>query len=224
MQINVVNLNKIDYGAALEIQLKLLEARQKGTVDDTLLMLEHPPTLTLGMRGRKSNILVPEAYLKESNIDIYDVNRGGDVTYHGDGQVVGYPIFDLTNYNRDIKKFIWNIEEVFIRLIDKEYNITAKREDMKYTGVWIGDNKITAIGMAVKHWVTMHGFAFNVNTNLEHFKLINPCGLTEKGVTSLQQLTGVRQDFAKLNQMVIESFCEVFEVTSRTVDLKELGI
>ncbi|HZK69995.1 MAG TPA: lipoyl(octanoyl) transferase LipB [Clostridia bacterium] len=224
MNINVINLKKLDYGIVLNIQEKLLAARQKDEIEDTLLLVEHPSTLTLGVRGKFSNILVTSAVLKNKNIDIYEVNRGGDVTYHGPGQIVGYPIINLSNYGRDIKKFIWNIEEVFIRLLQKEFDIIAQREDKKYTGVWIGDKKITAIGIAVKHWVTMHGFAFNVNTNLEHFNLINPCGLIDKGVTSLQELTGAKQDFNLLNQLVIDYFCEVFELQKKIKDIKDLGI
>jgi len=224
MNINLINLKKLDYGIVLNIQEKLLAARQKDEIEDTLLLVEHPSTLTLGVRGKFSNILVTSAVLKNKNIDIYEINRGGDVTYHGPGQIVGYPIINLSNYGRDIKKFIWNIEEVFIRLLQKEFDIIAQREDKKYTGVWIGDKKITAIGIAVKHWVTMHGFAFNVNTNLEHFNLINPCGLIDKGVTSLQELTGIYQDFNLLNQLVTDYFCEVFELQKKIIDIKDLGI
>lgn len=224
MNINVINLKKLDYGIVLNIQEKLLAARQKDEIEDTLLLVEHPSTLTLGVRGKFSNILVTSAVLKNKNIDIYEVNRGGDVTYHGPGQIVGYPIINLSNYGRDIKRFIWNIEEVFIRLLQKEFDIIAQREDKKYTGVWIGDRKITAIGIAVKHWVTMHGFAFNVNTDLEHFNLINPCGLIDKGVTSLQELTGIYQDFNLLNQLVTDYFCEVFELQKKIIDIKDLGI
>jgi len=224
MNINVINLKKLDYGIVLNIQEKLLAARQKDEIEDTLLLVEHPSTLTLGVRGKFSNILVTSAVLKNKNIDIYEVNRGGDVTYHGPGQIVGYPIINLSNYGHDIKRFIWNIEEVFIRLLQKEFDIIAQREDKKYTGVWIGDRKITAIGIAVKHWVTMHGFAFNVNTDLEHFNLINPCGLIDKGVTSLQELTGIYQDFNLLNQLVTDYFCEVFELQKKIKDIKDLGI
>src|SRR5665647_2722287 len=133
MNINVINLKKLDYGIVLNIQEKLLAARQKDEIEDTLLLVEHPSTLTLGVRGKFSNILVTSAVLKNKNIDIYEVNRGGDVTYHGPGQIVGYPIINLSNYGHDIKRFIWNIEEVFIRLLQKEFDIIAQREDKKYT-------------------------------------------------------------------------------------------
>ena len=224
MNINVINLGKVDYAVALTIQETLQAARQSGEIEDTLLLLEHPPTLTLGTRGQYSNILVPTELLEKNNIKIYEVNRGGDVTYHGDGQIVGYPIVNLTNFDRDIKSFIWNIEEIFIRLLKNEFGITAEREDKKFTGVWIADKKIAAIGMSVKHWVTMHGFAFNVNTNLDHFKLINPCGLIGKGVTSLEELTGEKQDFEKLNILVTNYFCEVFNLDSKIINLKDLGL
>jgi lipoyl(octanoyl) transferase len=204
--------------------MKLLKARQNGEIEDTLIMVEHPPTLTLGVRGQYSNILVPSELLKEKKIDIYEVKRGGDVTYHGDGQIVGYPIINLSEYGCGVKEFVWKIEEVFIQLLKSEFEISAHREEKKYTGVWVDDKKITAIGIAVKRWVTMHGFAFNVNTDLDNFKFINPCGLTEKGVTSLQELTGVEQDFARMNQVVIDYFCEVFGYDKKIIDLKELGI
>ncbi len=224
MRLNVINLGKLYYGKTLEIQLRLLAARQTGEIEDTLIMVEHPPTLTLGVRGQYSNILVPTELLQEKKIDIYEVKRGGDVTYHGDGQVVGYPIINLSDYGCGVKDFVWKIEEVFIQLLKEEFGIVAHREDKKYTGVWVADKKITAIGIAVKRWVTMHGFAFNVNTNLDNFKLINPCGLTEKGVTSLQELMGAEQDFVQTNQMSIDYFCEVFGFEKKIIELEDLGI
>ena len=123
---------------------------------------------------------------------------------------------DLRNYGRDIKDFVWKIEEIFIRLLDKEFNIKATREENKYTGVWIGNKKITAIGIAVKKWVTMHGFAFNVNTNLDHFNWIVPCGLSDRGVTSLEEILGEQQDLSKLNNLVAEYFCQVFGLEPET--------
>ena len=222
MKWNIVSLGRVDYMEALDLQEKLLAKRQQGEIDNTLLLLEHPAVLTLGKRGLYSNIIVPKEELAANRISIYEVARGGDVTYHGPGQIVGYPIIDLKDLNKGVKDFVWTIEEVFIRLLKKEYGITAHREEKKYTGVWVGDEKITAIGIAVKHWVTMHGFAFNVNTELEHYKWINPCGISDKGVTSLEKLLGFPQDFAKLNEMVIEYFCEIFDFEPVTMEGRNL--
>lgn len=210
MKLNVCRLGRIDYGEALALQEKLLDLRQRGLIADTLLLLEHPSVLTLGVRGDEANILLPQEELKAQGVSIYRVGRGGDVTYHGPGQIVGYPIIDLTGQGRDIKRFVWNVEEVFIRLLHERFGIRADREEKKYTGVWVGDAKITAIGIAVKRWVTMHGFAFNVNTNLGHFQWINPCGLTDRGVTSLQRLIGRELDFDEMNGLVTEYFASVF--------------
>ena len=200
----------MDYGKALLIQEDILKKRQQGIVCDTLLLVEHPPVLTLGRRGREENILLPRDVLAQKGISLYEVGWGGDITYHGPGQVVGYPIMDLKDRGRDIKKFVWDIEKVFIRLLKKEYQIDAHCEEKTYTGVWVGKEKITAIGIAVKKWVTMHGFAFNVSTNLDHFKWITPCGLTDRNVTSLEKLTGREMDFDLLNRQVRDYFVEVF--------------
>jgi len=222
MKLNVVNLGKMDYQKALNIQEQLLSLRQEGKIDDTLLLVEHPAVITIGRRGSYSNIVVPESFLKENGIEVYEVSRGGDVTYHGPGQIVGYPVMDLNNYGKDIKAFVWNIEEVFVKLLKEQFNITAYREEKKYTGVWVDNCKITAIGIAVKKWVTMHGFAFNVNTNLDHFKWIVPCGITDKGVTSLEKLTGCIQDFEKLNLLVSDYFNLVFETKPFYTNIEEL--
>lgn len=222
MNINIVNLGPMDYKEALEIQERLLTLRIEGRIQDTLLLVEHPPVLTLGRRGEYSNILVPRQLLEAQGVGIYEVSRGGDITYHGPGQIVGYPIMDLKNYGKDIKQFVWNVEDVFIRLLQEQYGITARREEKKYTGVWVGEEKITAIGIYVKQWVTMHGFAFNVNTNLEHFQWINPCGITDKGVTSLRKLLGREMDFEVLNRQVVEYFCGVFGVEPVPASIRSL--
>ena len=141
---------------------------------------------------------------------MYEVSRGGDVTYHGPGQIVGYPVIDLKNLGRGIKDFVVAIEEVFIQLLNNEFNIPAEREEGKYTGIWIGSSKITAIGIAIKKWVSMHGFAFNINTNLDHFKWIVPCGITDREVTSLDKLTGQHNDYELLRKMTAEYFVKVF--------------
>jgi len=222
MKLEIVKLGRIDYGEALDIQEKLHGMRQRGEVGDILLLLEHPPVLTLGRRGQHSNILLQIKELEKLGVRTYEVNRGGDVTYHGPGQIVGYPIMDLACHGRDVKDYVWKIEEVFIGLLKDQYGITAYRDDGKYTGVWVDNSKITAIGIAVRRWVTMHGFAFNVNTNLEHFKWITPCGITDKGVTSLQKILGRSLDFELVNSQVAESFGRVFGMEPEEVEIKAL--
>ena len=156
--------------------------------------------------------------LAQNGVCVYEVNRGGDVTYHGPGQIVGYPIFDLYGLGIGVKKFVWNIEEVFIRLLKEQFGIAAQREEKKYTGVWVGNEKITAIGIAVKHGITMHGFAFNVNTNLDHFQWIHPCGLMDKSVTSLQKLLGHPLNMEELYNLVGKTFASVFGAQACEVD------
>jgi lipoyl(octanoyl) transferase len=189
VKLSVAILGIIDYRKALSIQETLFRKRQKEEVGDLLLLLEHPPTLTLGIRGKESNILADREKLREWGVNIFKTYRGGDVTYHGPGQLVGYPILNLIHHGKDVRQFIWKIEESFIRLLNTDYGLHAGRVD-KHTGVWLGDEKITAIGCSIRRWVTMHGFAFNVNTNLEHFKWIHPCGITDKTVTSLEKQLG----------------------------------
>ena len=208
MELEVLNLGKMDYGKALDIQQNIFAARQEGKLPDTLILVEHFPVITLGRRGNE-NIFAPEQGLKKPGKGIRG-EQGGDVTYHGPGQLVGYPIVDLNNHGKDIRQFVWNIEEVFIRLLLDEFGSKARRDEGTYTGVWVGNNKITAIGIAVKRWVTMHGFAFNINTNLGHFKWINPCGLSDRGVTSLEELLGARQDFRRVTSLVIRYFSRIF--------------
>lgn len=222
MKLKVVKLGRIDYGEALDIQEKLHGMRQRGEVGDVLLLLEHPPVLTLGRRGQYSNILLHTKELEEMGVRTYEINRGGDVTYHGPGQIVGYPIMDLSNHGKDVKNYVWRIEEVFISLLKDQYGITAYRDKDKYTGVWVDNSKITAIGVAIKRWVTMHGFAFNVNTNLEHFRWITPCGITDRGVTSLQKILGRPLDFDLLNSQVAEYFCTVFGVEPEAAEINTL--
>jgi lipoyl(octanoyl) transferase len=205
MEVQVVALGLIDYTDALEIQRKLIKLRQDGKIKDTMLLLEHPPVITLGRRALEANILMPKEFFKTRGIDICEIERGGDVTYHGPGQLVGYPILNLNDYGRDVRQFVSNIEEIFIRLLSSEYGIDAGR-NLEHTGVWVGDEKITAIGFAVKKWVTMHGFAFNVNTDMSHFNWIVPCGIKDKGVTSLQSLVDKNIDMNEIIENVIYYF------------------
>jgi lipoyl(octanoyl) transferase len=217
----VAILDETDYLEALAMQEKLLQLRQQDKVPDIMLLLQHPPTLTMGARENRHNILIPEVELERQGVKVYKINRGGDVTYHGPGQIVGYPILNLKGFGRSVRVYVDKLEEVFIELLRDEYSITAMR-DSQYTGVWVGNDKVTAIGCAVKRWVTMHGFAFNVNTNLQHFRWINPCGITDKGVTSLEKILGQPQDMGKVNEQVIYHFSRVFNCEPELIDRQSL--
>ncbi len=195
--LNVVNLGQMSYGEALAIQRQVLKSRQDNLIGDTLLLVEHPAVLTLGTRGDYANIYLPKEKLAAEGVEIFEVERGGDVTYHGPGQIVGYPIISLQDFPGSIRGYITAIATALIRLLQDEFGIVAEQRFDKYSGVWVGETKIVAMGVAVKKGVTMHGFAFNVNTNLRHFDWINPCGLS-KGVTSVEQEIGHPVDFARV--------------------------
>ncbi len=216
MKLDIINIDLMEYGEALEMQKELLVKRQNEEINDTLILLEHPPVITKGKRTGEGDILLPEKALKSQGIGIFEIDRGGEATYHGPGQIVGYLIFNLYEKQRQLKQFVANIEEIFIRLLKDEYGITADR-DLKHRGVWVGDDKITAIGISIHKAVTMHGFAFNVNTNLDHFNWIIPCGITDRGVTSLEKLTGEKQDMAKLKELTGRYLCDVFGYTGTEV-------
>jgi len=223
MLLNVVLLGKYEYGKALEIQYELLGKRQRGEIEDTLILVEHDPVITLGKNAERLNVRATAKQLEESGISIYNTDRGGDVTYHGYGQIVGYPIINLKSKDMGIKNFVRTLEELFIRMLKEKHGIDAGRDE-HHAGVWVNDDKIVAIGLAVKHCVTMHGFAFNVSTNLEHFKYIVPCGIRDKGVTSLQKLKG--EAFHETDReygAIIEYFCSLFSYDGhRILNLKEI--
>ncbi len=207
--LNIIKLGKCSYKKALEVQYEILEKRQNGEIGDTLILVEHPPVITAGKNASKANILVSQEYLKQNGVELFEINRGGDVTYHGDGQIVGYPIISLNDNKLGVKAYVEKLEQVFIDLLKEKYNIETKIYP-DHIGVFVGIEKITAIGIAVKRGVTMHGFAFNVNTFLDHFRLIIPCGLTDMGVTSIEKITGEKVDFEETNEFVLTYFCRVF--------------
>lgn len=188
MLCQVRKLGLVDYGEGLRLQQDLIARRKAGTIPDTLLLLEHPHVYTLGRNARRENLLVSEARLAEIGAQLFDTDRGGDITYHGPGQLVGYPIFDLTQHRRDIAWYMRSLEEVFIR-VAKDYGIDAVRV-VGAPGVWVGNEKLVALGVHISRWVTSHGFAFNVSPDLGYFDHIVPCGLKDKGVTSLARLLG----------------------------------
>lgn len=211
MKLDVIKTGNIHYKKAYNKQLELLEKRKNNEIDDTLLLVEHPPVFTIGTSGTSDNITVSKEFLESSGIEVFETNRGGDITYHGPGQIVGYPILNLKEHKKDLHWLLRSYEEVFIRLLKKEYDINAKRIK-GLTGVWVGDEKITAIGVGVRHWITYHGFAFNINPNLEHFSYIIPCGILDKGVTSLKKILGYEVEQKEAVEKVIKYFAEVFNM------------
>ena len=206
----LLKLGIVDYGEAHDLQKRILQDRIDGKCSDHLILLQHNPVITVGRGGDNSNIIAPKAMLESAGISTYEIERGGDVTYHGPGQITGYPIIDLRNYKKDVHWYLRQLEEVIIRVLS-EYSVIGERVK-EYTGVWVGDEKIAAIGVAVKRWVTYHGFAFNVNPDLSHFKLINPCGITDKEVTSLAKILGRDVDINEVEEKTISAFAEVFNV------------
>ena len=218
-KLTTVKLGLIGYEEALDLQMKTQRLVSLEKLGHVLLILEHPPVITMGARAKHENILADPELLKAKGIDIFESSRGGDVTYHGPGQIVGYPILNLNYLGKDVKQYVRNLEEVSIRLLKSEYGIDSGRSE-GFPGVWIGNSKITAIGCSVKRWVTLHGFAFNVNTSMDGFALIHPCGFVDKGVTSLKNITGVSQDMEKNMDLVIKFFCKTFDLECKAVDLQ----
>lgn len=201
----------VPYGEALALQRSLVEERRAGRVTDLLLLLQHPPVITLGARPDVSrpNIVATPERLAELGIAVHETGRGGDVTYHGPGQIVGYPILDLRPDRCDVHRYVRDVEEVMIR-VAADYGLAAARIK-GLTGVWIGAEKIGAIGIRISRWITSHGFAFNVGTNLDHFRLIVPCGLADRGVTSLERATGRVVPVAGVEDAFVTHFAAVFE-------------
>ncbi|MFH0734372.1 MAG: lipoyl(octanoyl) transferase LipB [bacterium] len=203
------NLGLIDYKKAWDLQHNVFAKRVDNKINDTFFMLEHPNTYTLGKVASKDNLIGSEEYLKSKGISVYEIDRGGDITYHGPGQIVGYPIIDLKNWKQDTHLYLRNLEEVIIQVCNN-YGLIAGRKK-EYTGVWIGEKKICAIGIKISRWVTMHGFAFNVNTDLKLFDGIVPCGIKDKEVTSLSKELNRNLDIEEVKRKILEKFIKMFE-------------
>ena len=213
------DLGRIDYADALKVQTDafetLLQAKKEGgSEENKLFFCEHQPVLTIGKSGKDANLLIPEQLLQQRGVSFYHINRGGDITYHGPGQITGYPVFDLEYWQLGLKQYIHRLEDVIIRFLAL-YGIRGERLDGA-TGVWIDPEvkgrarKICAIGVKSSRFVTMHGFALNINTDLSYFSLINPCGFTDKGVTSLEKELGGKQDFELAKTRLHSLFSELF--------------
>lgn len=220
--LNVISLRNADYKEVLDIQRRLRDKRIDDQIDDCLLLVTHPHVLTLGKRGKYENILVSRDVLEEKGISIYEIERGGDITYHGPGQLVIYPIIDLKNHGRDLRGFVGKLQDSVTSLLKDHYGINAHNEDGLHTGVFVDSDKIAAIGLSLSKWVTMHGMAFNINTDLSYFDFIVPCGLTDRGVTSISRLTGSQADFEFVAELFTEYFCDFMDCIPIKADLESL--
>ncbi len=207
--ISYCDLGFIDYKEAWDLQKEVFELRHNSKVSDVLFLLEHPHTYTLGKVADKNHLISSKEYLEHNKISVYEIDRGGDITYHGPGQIVGYPIIDLNEWQKDTHKYLRGLEEVIIRTCE-HFGLKGER-DPKYTGVWIEDRKIAAIGIKVSHWITMHGFAFNINTDLSLFSGIIPCGIVGKDVTSLQRELNQKIEIGYVKNLLVKNFKEVFK-------------
>jgi lipoyl(octanoyl) transferase len=205
----VHRLGRAPYGPTHELQKRLQQARIAGDIGDTLLLLEHPPVLTLGRAAKQEHVLLSPERLQARGFEVHEIGRGGDVTYHGPGQLVGYPIVDLTPDRKDVRKYVHMLEETMIRLC-ADHGLEARRVQ-GLNGAWIDDRKVGAVGVRISRWVTMHGFAFNVRPDLSHFDAIVPCGIRDKSVTSLSHELGRDVPLSEVEQAAAEHFADLFD-------------
>ncbi|MEO0215751.1 MAG: lipoyl(octanoyl) transferase LipB [candidate division WOR-3 bacterium] len=207
---NILDLGKRDYKQVWDIQKELHEKRVNDEICDTLILVEHNPVVTIGRSGKMENIRIPIGLLKERGIDFYQIERGGDVTFHGPGQLVGYPIFNIKQGLAGIRVFIEKIEDVIIGVLS-DFTIKAQKKE-KMIGVWVGEKKICSIGIAVRNWVSFHGFALNVNNDLKFFDLINPCGFKDIVMTSMQEILKEEIPMIDVKDSVVKNFGKIFNV------------
>jgi lipoyl(octanoyl) transferase len=223
---SIIDLGLIPYGEACQLQKRVVTARQAGAIEDVLLFCEHPHVITLGRNGQRSNLLASESVLRQKGVEYFPSSRGGDITYHGPGQIVGYPVWNLGAIRRDVVWYVRMLEEAMIRA-SAEFGLVAGREPGK-TGVWVqtagssAAEKLAAIGVHVSRWVTSHGFAYNVATDLRYFDLIVPCGLAERKATSLEKLLGRPVSAGEVKAQLGNSLGQVFGLEMRTAHPAEL--
>ncbi len=205
------NLGSVDYDSAMRLQDRLVSARLTDEIPDIILLLQHPPVFTIGTSGGEENITAPKAALVKEGMSVIYTDRGGNITYHGQGQLVGYLIFDLKTKGKDLHRYVHNLEEAVIRTLH-EFSIPAHR-DSRYPGVWVWQKKICSLGIRVRHWVTKHGFALNVNNDLKYFSYIYPCGITGREVTSMSQLLGREIMIEDVTPCLLNYISQVFRVS-----------
>ena len=204
VKVNTMNLGKRSYGEVWSLQKKMQIKRMAGEIDDLLILVEHDPVYTLGKNADVNHLLQS----RDRTIEVFNVERGGDITFHGPGQIVGYPIIDLANYKKSVSWYMHSLEQLTIEVLS-EFEISAKRVK-GLTGVWVGDKKIAAQGVRLTRWVTMHGFSINVNTDLSYYNGIIPCGIFDRGVTSMEELLGSTQKMEKVRTLVVDKFNQIF--------------
>jgi lipoyl(octanoyl) transferase len=209
-ELHIRRLGLVPYEEALQLQQSLVEERKAGRIPDQLLLLQHPPVITLGVKARsdRSHVLATDSELESQGVEFFETGRGGDVTYHGPGQLVGYPILDLKPDRCDVHQYVRDLEEVLIN-VAAGFGVSAGRV-AGLTGVWVGQEKLAAIGVRISRWITSHGFAFNVAPNLDHFQLIVPCGIADRGVTSLECLLGRDVPLASVEDAAVRAMAGVF--------------
>ena len=217
---SIIDLGLMDYGRAWDLQHHLWLRRVEGTVPDMLLFVEHPHVITLGRRGNRTHLLASPEVLKEKGVSIFHVERGGDVTYHGPGQMVVYPILQLRDYGYRVVRYVEQLEEVIIRVL-RDFGIEGKRDALN-RGVWVNKDKIASIGVAIKRWVSFHGLALNWGTDLSYFDLIDPCGLEGVKITSVEQILGTTISKDHLYQRMLFHFEEVFEMQWKRKELSDI--
>ena len=242
---SIVELGLIPYAEAWELQKRIVAARKAGAIEDVLLFCEHPHVITLGRSGSRANLLATENVLRQKGVEFFETTRGGDITYHGPGQIVGYPILNLGAIRRDVVWYVRTLEEAMIRA-SADLGVTARRETGK-TGIWVGPTsrpvipsgseesgflsaapdasapeKLAAIGVHISRWVTLHGFAYNVSTDLRYFELIVPCGIADRRATSLEKLLQRNVSLAEIKPFLAKHVGEVFGLAVRTAETAEL--
>ena len=215
------DLGIVKYGESWQLQNNLVATRIASEIPDTILFLQHFSVLTIGASGKEEDIIVPRDLLGDEEMSVFRTDRGGGVTYHGPGQVEGYPIFNLKTKGKGIHQYVRDLEEVIIRTLDA-FSIPA-HIDPQYPGVWVGQDKICALGIRVARWVTKHGFALNVNTNLKHFTYITPCGITGRQATSMSQLLGHDIPLKDVTSCILEQCAEVFNIEVKQESVEELS-
>jgi len=220
----IVELGLIGYAEAWALQKRVVAARKVGAIEDVLLLCEHPHVITQGRNGKRENLLASEHVLRQKGVEFHATDRGGDITYHGPGQIVGYPILNLGEIRRDVVWYVRMLEEAMIRAT-AEFGITAERVAGK-TGIWVGDGgaeeKLAAIGVHISRWVTSHGFAYNVSTDLRYFDLIVPCGIADRKATSLEKLLGRSVKREEISPRIARHFGEVFGLELKDTSRAEL--